>query len=493
VRKFFLTEGVLYRRSKEGMHQRVVVETSEREAVLRGVHENLGHRGLFSTRRTLLDRYWWPSVNNDVLVWVKGCDKCQAFSDRKIVLPIEPSSPTQLFRRFGVDLMRMPKSRGYTNIVLARDLATGYPEGRPLRNATMTAVANFLFENIVCRWGAIEELRTDNGPEFQSVVEEMMRWYGIRHIRISLYNSRANGLVEQGHHLFRRMLLKTCGDPSDWMKTFHATLWADRATVRKETGYSSFFLAHGYQPLLPVEAYRLTFGWNAGPKTHQELVVERVRMLERRDEDEVKVLERIAKSRWQNKERFEKEHANTVFEGTYAPGTLVLIRNSPVEKELDRKHKPRWLGPMVVIRRTKGGSYILAEEDGTISQTRYAAFRVVRYHLREGLSFKLGDFVDDDQVKRLEQQLVTEDENSETGVVNGENDEENKIRGRAEEEGAREHGAPPPEAITREAPLPLLPLPRIDDTLPVKVRPTRKFLGVTPPKLILKRVAREES
>ena len=34
---------------------------------------------------------------------------------------------------------------------------------------------------------------------------------------------------------------------------------------------------------------------------------------------------------------------------------------------------------MVVIRRTTGGSYILAELDGAVSRLRYAAFRIIAY------------------------------------------------------------------------------------------------------------------
>lgn len=38
---------------------------------------------------------------------------------------------------------------------------------------------------------------------------------------------------------------------------------------------------------------------------------------------------------------------------------------------------------MVVLRRTSGGSYILAELDGSISRLRFAAFRLVPYYLRD--------------------------------------------------------------------------------------------------------------
>ena len=45
--------------------------------------------------------------------------------------------------------------------------------------------------------------------------------------------------------------------------------------------------------------------------------------------------------------------------------------------------KPRYLGPMVVVERTFGGAYILAELDGAVSRSRFAAFRLVKYRPRD--------------------------------------------------------------------------------------------------------------
>jgi hypothetical protein len=62
--------------------------------------------------------------------------------------------------------------------------------------------------------------------------------------------------------------------------------------------------------------------------------------------------------------------------------------------ELDKKNKPRFFGPLVVVHRTFRGSYTLAELDGSVGRLNYAAFRLVPYHARRKASVPIAEILD---------------------------------------------------------------------------------------------------
>jgi hypothetical protein len=113
-----------------------------------------------------------------------------------------------------------------------------------------------------------------------------------------------------------------------------------------------------------------------------DLVVWQVCQLQKRQQDLNDIKEKVLKVRYQSIRNFEQHYHCSIVDYNFKPGAYVLVCNSKVEYELSRKTKLCYLGPMIVVCRTKGGAYILAELDGAVSKLCYAAFHLLPYLLR---------------------------------------------------------------------------------------------------------------
>jgi hypothetical protein len=401
--EFFVASDQLWRKDRKGEHK-LVIPPDRRLFVIASAHDDTGHHGYFATFSLISLRYWWPFMGNDIAWFVKTCDICQRRKTQNVLIPPIVATPAPLFAKIYVDTMHLPTSGGYKYIVQGRCSLVHWPEFEMLRNENARAIGEWLLKCFIYRWGTLVEIVSDNGGPFVKAIQYLSKRYHINHIRISGYNSRANGIVERSHFDIRQALFKAAdGDASKWSQVAYSVFWADRVTIRKRMGCSPYFAVTGTHPLLPFdisEASYLLPPPNSILST-TDLIAKRAIALQKRSEDLSRLHSKVFKARRDAAIRFEKEHAATIKDYDFKLGDLVLLRHTAIEKALNRKMRPRYTGPLIVISRNKGGAYILAELNGALFDRPVAAFRVIPYFARKHIPIPPLDELLDVSISRL--------------------------------------------------------------------------------------------
>ena len=123
-------------------------------------------------------------------------------------------------------------------------------------------------------------------------------------------------------------------------------------------------------------------GFKSG-MTPEDLLVLRMRQLEKKPEDLEHAARKLKQFRIKSKEEFERRFSHRIHKEDYKPGDFILLRNSRFENSLDKKSKPRYLGPYEVLRKTKGGSYVVMELSGQRKITAQSPNKMIPYVARD--------------------------------------------------------------------------------------------------------------
>ena len=149
----------------------LVLPPTYRKKVLQIAHDLplAGHLGKDKTLTRISQRFFWPTLSQDVASYVRSCLACQRTRQKKgEKVPLQPmpimGNP---FERIAMDIVGpLPKIRkGHEYILVVSNYATQYPEAIPLRKFTASSVAEHLLD-LFAKFGILKEILTDQGINF---------------------------------------------------------------------------------------------------------------------------------------------------------------------------------------------------------------------------------------------------------------------------------------------------------------------------------------
>ena len=161
------------------------------------------------------------------------------------------------FDKWGIDLLGpFPPAKGQRKfIVVAIDYFTKYVEVEALSSITDRQVCQFIWRNIITRYGIPCVIITDNRRQFVSMnTMEYCERFNIQIQFSSVSQPQTNGQVESTNkEILNGIKKKIEGAKGTWDEELLGILWASRTTIKEATGHTPFFLVYGSEAVLPVE------------------------------------------------------------------------------------------------------------------------------------------------------------------------------------------------------------------------------------------------
>ena len=372
-----LRDGVLYRTdpSADSVLQ-LAVPFSFQADILAAVHADVsgGHLGATKTIDKVKCRFFWPGMSADLRTFVANCQECMsrksATTGRAPLQSMRAGFPNEIV---AMDLVGpLPTSRhGNRYLLVCSDYFSRWPEAYPLPTMTAAAVADVFFRNWICRFGAPEQLHTDQGTQFESeLFSELCRLMNIRKTRTTAYHPQGDGLVERLNRTIVSTLRVYVADlPTFWDQYVSTVLLAYRTAKHSSTQFTPAQLMFGRQLRLPID---LVYG---SPPTEFVSPAEYVTQLSKSLHHSFDTARRNDNAAHHS----QKDHYDLRQRGTaFQVGDSVWL----LEPGMRRKLQPPWTGPYRIVHVSPPTSYDIQLINEPSSTSKRVHFNRLKLHAR---------------------------------------------------------------------------------------------------------------
>jgi Integrase zinc binding domain/Integrase core domain len=359
---------------------RMVIPEHKMEQILKLAHGHPmgGHLGIKNTIHRIAHNYFWPGMKHDIIKYVSSCETCQKRRKGKIQTVMQPARMVAIpFYHVGIDVIGpLPiTSQGNRYVILAVDFFSKWVEAKAVDKADAHSVAQFLYDEIICRHGVPKELTSDRGSEFvNNLIHIMVTKFEIKHIRTTAYHPQGNGQTERTNKTMKDILSKLVHElEKPWDYFVSSALFALRTIRQESTRFSPFEILQGRIPRDPAVTEEL----QESEDSWENLIWEHVRRdVLRLESIRLQAADFIKRS--QDNQKAQADKRSKEVQHPLHIGDKVLLYRNLVETTWSAKLAMKWDGPYF-IQDIKGTSVRLRYPSGSIFPTYVHKSRLKKY------------------------------------------------------------------------------------------------------------------
>ena len=285
----FIEDGVLWTRLKHTPEKRVVILAPAAivQDILKDAHGHIlaGHDGMLKTKERILQSYYWPGMDNDILTHIQKCHECQIRKPNRAAPPLMSPLPqcTAPNQRIHADcfgpLLVTGKSKKI--ILCITDAFTKYVELVALPDKEALTVTSAIFNRWICRFGLPLEIVTDQGREFNNKLsEELYKLLRIHYQTTAARHPQCNSQAEVCNKTIAKYLNSFVDKSTlDWEQYIAPLMFSYNTSFHRSIKNTPFLLTFGIEPRLPSfpnpDLREKFYGESSAAEMYQKLQIAR--------------------------------------------------------------------------------------------------------------------------------------------------------------------------------------------------------------------------
>ncbi len=339
-----------------------------RRGIISELHSSpyAGHVGVHRTHKFIARYFYWPNLQADILVYVRGCVMCQRNKPATGVpagklqpLPV----PKHIWEDISMDFIGpLPKtSRGHDFILVVVDRLSKMAHFLPCKtNINGPALAQLFLDRIYSLHGLPKSVVTDRGTQFlNSFNTALCSLLGTRHAVSSAYHPETDGQTERINRVLGEMLRHyTNLQYDDWDLHLPLCEFAHNNSYSSAIGMTPFFACYGKHPRTPMNAIMeaAIAAWEAEPQDNSKFLSASEFLTNKRA---IVRLAQVAMESARQRMQYQEEHKRKPV--TFAEGDQVSLKSKHlgIHTLPSRKLFPLWLGPFTVSKVINPAAYQL--------------------------------------------------------------------------------------------------------------------------------------